>query len=279
MNAVDTSISGDTYKIEGRFISQLDSKTATINASATKLTLYRTSTGPRGIQGPIGPRGVGVPLGGITNSVLTKTSGSDRSVEWRAPLIVTDITPSRNYDASIDTTRRDWSTSTSNTYIPEIYQQRTNTSGSTKHYQIEGYLFFRTLWSSRSAHNPALGEIQFRIWSGPTAGSGDVGATLILQGMFAFDTIATARFNNLNLSTLWNTSSTGSEFNSMGGQYIKTKYFSLPHNHFLTIDFRGRCQSPSSNIRTDGVGGSSRSAAVRFLYQDSWIQLTEDPNR
>lgn len=39
------------------------------------------STGPQGIQGPAGP---GVPAGGTTGQVLTKTSGTDYATAWQA---------------------------------------------------------------------------------------------------------------------------------------------------------------------------------------------------
>ena len=47
----------------------------------------RGPPGPAGPQGPVGPSGTarGVPAGGTTNQVLTKTSNSDYATAWRTP--------------------------------------------------------------------------------------------------------------------------------------------------------------------------------------------------
>lgn len=64
-----------------------------------------TVPGPTGPQGPVGPtgpagangtNGTGVPAGGATNLVLTKTSATDYATAWRAPF--TQLTQAA-YDA------------------------------------------------------------------------------------------------------------------------------------------------------------------------------------
>lgn len=43
------------------------------------------ATGPQGDIGPTGPTGPGVPTGGSTGQVLTKTSGTDYDTDWETP--------------------------------------------------------------------------------------------------------------------------------------------------------------------------------------------------
>jgi hypothetical protein len=53
----------------------------------------------KGPAGPAGAAGPGVPAGGTTGQILTKTSGTDYATRWADPAIVVSTTPPTDHAA------------------------------------------------------------------------------------------------------------------------------------------------------------------------------------
>lgn len=62
------------------------------------------SQGPQGSVGPQGPAGQGVPVGGTTSQVLTKTSATDYATNWQTPAAGLTIPFSQNLTWTTDNT-------------------------------------------------------------------------------------------------------------------------------------------------------------------------------
>jgi hypothetical protein len=75
------------------------------------------NTGPQGPQGSTGPAGQGVPAGGATSTVLTKTSPADYATAWSPITIPPGTTISDNAPSSPQPGQMWWQSSTGNLFI------------------------------------------------------------------------------------------------------------------------------------------------------------------